>query len=124
VLLVDDEPDIRKVASLTLRALGKWDVCVAGSCEEALAVAEAEQPDLILLDVMMPRIDGPMTLRRLRAIPALAAIPIIFLTARVTERDTHDYLALGAAGIIAKPFEPTKLAAQVRAIVDAIPATA
>lgn len=116
VLYVDDEPDIREVA---LMALALDPGLETESCEggrEALAKAAAWRPDIILLDVMMPELDGPATLAALRVDPATAAIPVAFITARAQAREIDGFLALGAAGVIAKPFDPLTLAAEVRAI--------
>jgi two-component system OmpR family response regulator len=119
VLLVDDEPDIRTIGKLGLERVGKLTVTLATSGPDAIAKATASVPDVILLDVMMPELDGPSTLAQLRAIPALAAVPVIFLTAKVQPKERGRYLELGAAGVIAKPFDPMTLADEVRAIVSA-----
>ena len=120
VLLVDDEPDIRLVAGLSLEQVGGWAVELASSGAEALAMlaTDAARPDVILLDVMMPGLDGPAVLARLRDDPALARIPVIFLTAKAGSRETGALSALGAKGIIRKPFDPMTLAATVREIVE------
>jgi DNA-binding response OmpR family regulator len=118
VLLVEDEEDIRKVAQISLQFRGGWQVAVAGDGEEGLAQAERELPDLILLDCMMPKLDGYETCRRLKANPALRHIPIIFLTARAQESEVRKGLALGALGYLVKPFNPMSLAAEIRQIVD------
>ncbi len=113
VLLVDDEPDIRKVAKLTLERIGGWEVVVATSGAEAVATAARELPDVILLDVMMPDMDGPTTLAALRAQPATATIPVIFMTAKVQASERASYANLDI-GVIAKPFEPRALPDLVR----------
>jgi len=115
--MVDDEPDIRKIGLVSLRAVGKWTALSASSGEEALTLAPKEMPDLILLDVMMPGMTGPDVLTRLRANPATSLIPIIFMTAKVQKTEIEGYLALGAAGVISKPFDPMQLPAEIRAIV-------
>jgi CheY-like chemotaxis protein len=117
VLLVDDEADIRKIASLALSRLGGWEVLQASSGREALGVAAAERPDVILLDVMMPEMDGPATLEALRAAPATSGIPVVFLTAKIQAPERERIATLGAAGIIAKPFDVMRLAADVQRIV-------
>jgi CheY-like chemotaxis protein len=119
VLLVDDEPDLRRIAALSLSRVGKWAVLLAASGAEALAVIERERPDVILLDVMMPGLDGPSTLSRLRAAPSAAGVPVIFMTAKVQKQEVERYLRLGAAGVITKPFDPMRLPEQIRAIVEA-----
>ena len=116
MLMVDDEPHVRRVAELSLARVGHWSVTLAVSGTEALAVAEREQPDLILLDVMMPGMDGPTTLSALQAREAVASIPVIFMTAKVQEHEIARYLALGAAGVVFKPFDPLKLPDQIRRI--------
>lgn len=118
VLLVDDEEDIRTIGQICLSRVGGWDTLLAKSGEEALAIAAAEQPDVILLDVMMPNMDGPTVLARLRADPATAAIPVVFLTAKVQRGDLGHYVALGARGAIPKPFDPMRLHHEVRRIVE------
>lgn len=109
ILLVDDEPDVRKLGELCLQKLGKFQVCLAASGPEAVRVAAHERPDLILCDVMMPGLDGPGVLALLRANPDTAEVPIIFLTACCRKEEVERFLALGAAGVIAKPFDPVKL---------------
>ena len=116
VLMVDDEPHVRRVAELSLARVGLWSVTLVASGGEALAVAEREQPDLILLDVMMPGMDGPSTLSALQRRASVAHIPVIFMTAKVQEHEIERYLALGAAGVICKPFDPLRLPDQIRRI--------
>lgn len=116
VMLVDDEADIRKVADLSLKGVGGWEVALAASGDEALAMASSERPDVILLDVMMPGMDGPATLERLRAAPGLEAVPVIFMTAKVQKNEVERYLDLGAVGVIAKPFDPMSLPDEIRGI--------
>lgn len=118
VLLVDDEPDIRQIAELSLRAVARWEVVAAGSGRQAVEVAEASRPDVILLDVMMPSMDGPTTLGELRRSPALRGVPVIFMTAKAQKHEIERYLALGASGVIIKPFDPMSLAAEIRRIVE------
>jgi CheY-like chemotaxis protein len=114
VLHVDDEPDIREVIEISLGLDAEIELRSFESGEQALAAAEAWRPDIILLDVMMPVMDGPATLARLRANPATAAIPVIFMTARAQSREVDQLRALGALGVIAKPFDPMTLARSVR----------
>ena len=115
VLIVDDEPDVRRLAQLCLEQLGGMEVIEASSAAEGLRRAEAEHPDVVLLDLMMPRVDGRAALASLRENPASASIPVVFLTARSGE-DRQALLKAGARGLLAKPFDPTTLAAQLRAI--------
>jgi CheY-like chemotaxis protein len=113
ILLVDDEDDIREVAQMSLEMTAGWEVVTAASGAEALRVAAAERPDAILLDVMMPGMDGPDTARALRASGETGAIPIILLTAKVQAADRKRFDDLGVAGVLSKPFDPMELAAQV-----------
>lgn len=110
VLIIDDEPDIREVAQLSLEMGRGWEVLAAASGEEGLRAAERESPDAILLDVMMPELDGPTVLTRLLANPETSAIPVVFLTAKVQGADQRRFAEMGVAGILAKPFDPLTLA--------------
>jgi CheY-like chemotaxis protein len=113
VLIVDDEADIREVAALSLEMTAGWEVRAASSGAEALAMAAADAPDAILLDVMMPDMDGPTTYERLQANPATAAIPVVLLTAKVQAADHRRFHELGVAGVLSKPFDPMGLAGQL-----------
>jgi len=113
VLVVDDDDHIREVATLALEVVGGWRVISTSSGEDAAEIARAEQPDAVLLDVMMPGVDGPSTVARLREDPATAGIPVILLTAKNLSVDRRDFSALALAGMIAKPFDPMTLAGQV-----------
>ena len=118
IMIVDDDGDICTVVELAARRVGGWDVVVAASGQEALAKARSERPDVILLDVMMPDLDGPATLVRLREEPSTATIPVIFLTAKVQRPEVEHYMALGAIGVIRKPFDAMTLPDEVRRIVQ------
>jgi CheY-like chemotaxis protein len=115
-LYVDDDADICAVVETTLRTMTQLEVRTAGSGGQALALASQWHPDLILLDVMMPGLDGPSTLERLRANPATAAIPVIFMTAKVLPVEVARFVALGAIGVIGKPFDPLTLGAELLAL--------
>jgi len=115
VLVIDDEPDIRRIARLGLTKVGKMDVVEAANGAEGLARAKAERPDAILLDVMMPGLDGPSTLARLREDPDTAAVPVVFLTAKAIAAEVDRLRSLGAAGVLTKPFDPMTLARELRA---------
>jgi two-component system OmpR family response regulator len=119
ILYAEDEPDIQAVAKLALEMVGGFKVLICGNGSEALQKITGFAPDLILLDVMMPGMDGPTTLKNLRADPATAGIPVIFLTAKVQPPEVALYQAMGALNVIAKPFDPMTLAAQVKQIWDA-----
>lgn len=114
VLHVDDEPDIREVVELSLSLDPDLQVRSCGSGGDGLATAAAWSPHLILLDVMMPSMDGPTTLTHLRQNPRTADIPVVFMTARAQPRELEHFVSLGAEGVIAKPFDPMTLAASVR----------
>jgi CheY-like chemotaxis protein len=113
ILVIDDEDDIREVAQLSLEMVGHWDVVTARSGAEGLEKARTEHPDAILLDVMMPDMDGPTTFQQLQADPAIAGIPVIFLTAKVQAADKRRFEAYGTAGVLPKPFDPMTLPTQV-----------
>jgi len=114
ILYVEDEADIGAVAKLALEAVGGFSVELCRSGGEAIERVSAFTPDLILLDVMMPGLDGPATLKALRAIPALAGIPVIFMTAKVQPQEIAQFKALGVLDVIAKPFDPMSLADTVQ----------
>ena len=114
ILYVEDEADIRTVARLALEAVGGFTVELAASGDEALLRAKEFRPDLLLLDVMMPGMDGQATLGALRALPETAAVPAIFMTARAQPAEVAALKAQGALGVITKPFDPMRLADQVR----------
>ncbi len=116
ILMVDDDSDIRTVAEISLTAVGGFTVEVCGSGPEALEKAPAFGPDLILLDVMMPGMDGPTTLKGLREIPALAQTPVIFMTAKVQPQEVAQLVACGALAVLAKPFDPMALPDALRRI--------
>ncbi len=116
ILYIEDEPDIQAVACLALETVGGFTVEVCGSGQEAQAKGVAFAPDLILLDVMMPEMDGPNTLKALRGIAELSTTPVIFMTAKVQANELADYRAMGALDVIAKPFDPMTLAQQIRTI--------
>jgi CheY-like chemotaxis protein len=109
ILLIDDEDDIREVASMTLETVGGFEVLTAASGQEGIERAIAAQPDAILLDVMMPEMDGPATLLRLQQNPATRDIPVLFLTAKIQAADQRRLTRLGARAIMAKPFDPYRL---------------
>lgn len=113
ILIVDDEYDIRAVAELALKTVARWEVLTAASGSEGLNKAVTEQPDAILLDVMMPDMDGIATLQALQANPATKSIPVILMTAKAQAADQRRYADLGVAGIITKPFKAMQLSAQV-----------
>lgn len=116
VMYVEDEPDIRAVAKLALEAVGGLTVSLCERGDLAVAQAESFEPQMILLDVMMPGMDGPSTLMALRASPQLRDVPVAFMTAKVQAHEIEHFKSLGAVGVIAKPFDPMTLAQQVRTL--------
>ena len=119
VLIIDDDRDIRTVARLSLTLVGGMDVIEAPSGREGLRKARDEQPDVILLDMMMPTMGGLETLAALRAQQVTAKTPVIFLTAKAAAHDMERLTALGAAGLLIKPFDPRTLPDRVRALISA-----
>ena len=116
VLVIDDEEDIREIAQDSLEIMGGYEVLTASSGTEGLTDARAQQPDVILLDMMMPGMDGFATFQRLQDDAATQDIPVILLTAKVQASDQLRFAELGVAGVIAKPFDPISLANQVAQI--------
>lgn len=114
ILYVDDEPDLREIVQISLGLDPEFTVRSCSCGRDAVAAAAEWLPDLVLLDVMMPDMDGPATLARLRQSPKTSGIPVIFMTARAQQRELERFRALGADGIISKPFDPLTLAAHVR----------
>ena len=113
VLIIDDEDDIREVAALSLEATAGWTILTASCGREGIETAAREKPDAILMDVMMPEMDGPTTFKHLQANPATSAIPVVLLTAKVQGVDQRRFAGLGLAGILFKPFDPLTLAEQI-----------
>ncbi|HEY8998206.1 MAG TPA: response regulator [Edaphobacter sp.] len=113
VLIIDDEDDIREVAALSLEATAGWQVITAASGAQGIEVAIAEQPDVILMDVMMPGVDGPTTFRQMQQNAAIVHIPVLLLTAKVQGIDKRRFADLGVAGVLFKPFDPLTLADQI-----------
>jgi CheY-like chemotaxis protein len=111
--VVDDESDIREVAQVSLELVGDYEVTTAACGRDGLEAARSDRPDAILLDVMMPEMDGPATLAELRADPETRDIPVLFLTAKTQSTERARLAELGAEGILTKPFDPLKLAGEV-----------
>ncbi len=116
VLLVEDDPDIREIAEMALATVGGLDVLACGTGGEALRRVDEFDPQLAVVDVMMPGMDGPGLMAELRARPVTRALPIVFMTAKVQPEEMTRWRALGAADVIAKPFDPMGLADRLRAI--------
>jgi CheY-like chemotaxis protein len=113
ILIIDDEDDIREVAAISLESVAGWEVVRASSGAQGLARAAAEQPDAILLDVMMPGMDGPTTFHKLRQNSATAQIPVLLLTAKVQSSDQRRFTDLGVQAVLLKPFDPLILSSQI-----------
>ncbi len=109
IVHVDDEPDIREIVKMSLEAIGGYSVESFCSGQEILEKTASLAPDLILMDVMMPGMDGPTTFRELRRQPETANIPVIFMSAKVQAHEIEQYLNLGGVGVISKPFDPVSL---------------
>ncbi|HVY08434.1 MAG TPA: response regulator [Burkholderiales bacterium] len=118
ILYVDDERDIRTVARMALEMVGKFTVKACSSGGEALDEFPAFQPDLVLLDVMMPEMDGPTTLERIRGLSGGAQVPVVFMTAKVQPHEVAELKKLGALDVIPKPFDPMTLSSAIRTIWD------
>jgi CheY-like chemotaxis protein len=113
ILIIDDEDDIREVAALSLEATAGWNILTASSGAAGIEIAAAEQPDAILMDVMMPGVDGPTTFGHMQKNSAISHIPVLLLTAKVQGVDQRRFAGLGLAGILFKPFDPLTLAQQI-----------
>ena len=118
VLIIEDEDANREVARINLELVGDWEVSTCGSGSEGLVIAKEQQPDAILLDVMMPDMDGPTTFQRLQSDATTRHIPVILLTAKVQAADHLRFAELGVSGVLAKPFDPMTLPSQVAEILS------
>ncbi len=119
LLLIDDEDDIREIAAMTLQTMGDFDIIAARDGASGIAKAAQARPDAILLDFMMPGLDGPATFERLQESESTRAIPVIFMTAKVQAADRRRLVDLGARGVISKPFDPMTLAEEVSGLLSA-----
>jgi CheY-like chemotaxis protein len=115
IMLVEDDPDVQTIASMALIDIGEFDLIVCSSGREAVEQVARMRPQMILLDVMMPDMDGPTTLDEIRRLPLAIQPPIIFMTAKVQPQEQQRYLSLGAIEVIAKPFDPVSLADRLHA---------
>ncbi|MDX2100313.1 MAG: response regulator [Leptolyngbyaceae cyanobacterium bins.59] len=116
ILYIEDEPDIQAIARLALVAVGGFTVEICSSGQEALQMVTSFHPDLILLDVMMPEMDGPATLKALRTLPETTRTPVIFMTAKVQSHEVLQYKEMGAIDVISKPFDPMTLSSTICSI--------
>ena len=121
VCCVEDDEDIRRIVRLSLEKIGGMRVEMVGDPALAIDRIIAFRPDLVMLDWMMPGLDGPALFRRMREVPATRALPVVFITAKASQRELAELKALGAAGAISKPFAPKELPDQLRAIWHALP---
>lgn len=118
VLIVDDDPGISQIVQISLKAIAGWEVLMASSGQAGLKLAEAECPDAILLDVMMPGMDGITTLNKMQANPILRSIPVILLTAKAQTSEQQQFSELPIAGVITKPFTAPNLVKQMRSLLN------
>ena len=123
ICCVEDDDDIRRIVRLSLEKIGKMTVDLVADPELAIDSMIAFRPDLVLLDWMMPGMDGPALLRKMREVPETRALPVVFVTAKASQRELAELRALGAAGTISKPFAPKDLPEQLRVIWNALPST-
>jgi CheY-like chemotaxis protein len=123
ILHVEDEPDIQAVAKLTLENIGSFTVLACSSGAEALDKILSFAPDLVLLDVMMPGLDGPATMAEMRKIPKFKTTPMVFLTAKAQTHEIEEFLKLGATDVMTKPFDPVTLCVQIKQIWSRLPDT-
>lgn len=114
--MVDDDPDIRRIAAFSLGRIGGFEVATASGGDEAIAEVLRQLPDLVLLDVSMPGMDGPATLAALRALPGAEKLPIVFFTATSSDAEVDRLRSLGAIGVLPKPFEVADLPKRIRAL--------
>jgi DNA-binding response OmpR family regulator len=117
ILVIDDEADLREIIEVSLTGYAGWQVSTAETCAEGLTQAQSQKPDLVLLDISMPDVDGYQCFEKLQAEPALAGIPVIVLTARVQRKDQRQVTQMGIAGVIVKPFNPLILWQEIAAMV-------
>ena len=118
ILLIDDEPGIRQVIPVAFRVIASWETLVAESCQSGIALAETEKPDAILLDIMMPEMDGITGFQQMQANPIIRSIPTILLTAKAQASDRQKFAQLAIAGVITKPFKAPDLVNQIRLILN------
>lgn len=118
MLIVEDEADIGRIIGLALKLIGRWNVVTCQSADAIAPAVAAQRPDLILLDRLLAGTDGIEVCKRLKAATETAEIPIVFLSAKCTDKDREEGIAAGAAGYLCKPFDPMELAGQLREILD------
>jgi CheY-like chemotaxis protein len=121
ICYVEDDEDIQRIVRMSLERVGKMTVEVVTDSLKAIEVIMAFKPDLVMLDWMMPGMDGPTLFRKMKQDAQLGALPVVFITAKAAQRDTDELLALGAAGVLSKPFSPKDLPDQLRAVWAKLP---
>ena len=121
ICYVEDDEDIQRIVRVTLERVGKMTVAIVGDPTQAIAAMAEFRPDLVMLDWMMPVMDGPTLFRQMKLRPETSALPVVFITAKASQRDLEELKALGAVGTISKPFSPKDLPDQLRAIWAALP---
>lgn len=118
ILVIDDEDGVREIIQICLESMTDWEVLTASSGREGIEIAQSEHPDVIMLDVMMPYMDGPTTFKQLQAITETCDIPTILLTAKAQSCEQQEFLDLGVAGLITKPFLPEDLVIRICKILN------
>jgi CheY-like chemotaxis protein len=121
ICYVEDDEDIQRIVRMSLERVGKMTVEVVSDPLVAIVAITTFKPDLVMLDWMMPGMDGPTLFRKMKLLPETSALPVVFITAKATQRDMDELVALGAAGTISKPFSPKDLPNQLRAIWAKLP---
>ena len=121
ICYVEDDEDIQRIVRVSLERVGKMTVQVVGDPTQAIAAINEFRPDLVMLDWMMPVMDGPTLFRQMKLRPETSALPVVFITAKASQRDLDELKSLGAAGTISKPFSPKDLPEQLRAIWAKLP---
>lgn len=121
ICYVEDDEDIQRIVRLSLERVGKMTVEVVGDPTKAIEAMTEFRPDLVMLDWMMPAMDGPALFRQMKLRPETQALPVVFITAKVAHRDLEELMKMGAAGTISKPFNPKDLPDQLRAIWEKLP---
>jgi two-component system, OmpR family, response regulator len=121
ICYVEDDEDIQRIVRLSLERVGKMTVAVVSDPTQAIATIAEFRPDLVMLDWMMPVLDGPALFRQMKLRPDTSALPVVFITAKASQRDLDELKTLGAAGTISKPFSPKDLPEQLRAIWASLP---
>jgi CheY-like chemotaxis protein len=121
ICYVEDDEDIQRIVRMSLERVGKMTVAVVSDPTQAIAAMTEFRPDLVMLDWMMPVMDGPTLFKQMKLRPETSALPVVFITAKASQRDLDELKALGAVGTISKPFSPKDLPEQLRAIWAALP---